>query len=91
MTTLPKVITPIIHLNGDRRETLMENLESAYRAVDDAMDKLRECAPNGRNYYPNPGRMQLAEAQHLERQLHLQAVRNSLAAEAIQIQEEADA
>jgi len=89
MHNVIEVITPIIHLNGDRRETLLENLENAYRAVDFALDKLRQCAPNGRNYYPAPGRMQLAEAQHRERMLHLQSVRDSLGSEAIKITEEA--
>jgi len=87
--TTPKVITPIIHRNGDRRETLLENIEHAYRAVRAAQDALRHCAPNGRNFYPEPGRMTLAEAQHRTRQEHLQAVLQSLSAEAEQIQDEA--
>jgi hypothetical protein len=82
------IVTPIIHLNGDRRETLLDNLERAFRAVRAAMDALRQCAPNGRNYYPEPGRLQRAERQHRERQEHLQAVYQSLEAEAIQIDDE---
>jgi len=83
-----QIITPIIHMNGDRREVLMGCLEQAYDAVGIAMDALRQCAPNGRNFYPEPGRMQLAEAQHRERQEHLRAVYESLEAEAIQIHHE---
>ena len=83
-----QIITPIIHMNGDRREVLMERLEQAYDAVGMAMDVLQQCAPNGRNFFPESGRMQRAEAQHRERQAHLQAVYTSLEAEAIQIQRE---
>jgi hypothetical protein len=82
------IITPIIHLNGDRKDTLVANLEQAYQAVMQAMDTLRQCAPNGRNYYPEPGRMQQAEAQHRRRQTHLQAVLDDLVAEVAQIDAE---
>ena len=84
----PEIITPIIHMNGDRKETLLANLEAAYDAVQSAIDALRQCSPNGRNYYPELGRLQKAEAQHLERMKHLYAVRESLEAEAIAIDEE---
>jgi hypothetical protein len=86
--TRPAIITPIIHMNGDRRETLLNNLEQAYSAVHEAMEALRQCAGNGRNFYPEPGRFERYEAQHRERQMHLQSVLDSLEAEAIQIQQE---
>jgi hypothetical protein len=86
-TTIP-VITPIIHLNGNRKETLIANLEEAYRALRTAQDALRECAPNGRNYYPEPGRLAQAEAQYRTRQEHLQAVCDSLLVEVEKIEEE---
>lgn len=76
------VIVPFIHMNGTSRERLLEALEEAYCAVREAMDKLRECAPNGRDYYPAPGRMEQAVAQHRGRQEHLQAVYDSIEAEA---------
>lgn len=79
------VVTPIIHLNGTSKESLLEALENAYAAVREAMDKLRECAPNGRDYYPEPGRMDKAVAQHRQRQEHLQAVYDSIEAEAYAI------
>jgi len=85
----PAVITPIIHLNGDRREALMAQLEHAYHAVSAAMDALRQCAPNGRNYYPEVGRFDKAETQYEGRMAHLRAVRDSLQAEVIKIQQEA--
>jgi tRNA isopentenyl-2-thiomethyl-A-37 hydroxylase MiaE len=77
------VFVPVVHMNGDRRETLLDNLECAYMAVRTAMDALRQCTPNGRNAYPVPGLMVKLEAQHRERQEHLMAVYKSLEAEAI--------
>jgi hypothetical protein len=87
MPILP-IVTPIVHRNGDRQETLLDTLETAYHAVRAAMDALRTCAPNGRNYYPEPGRLVLAEAQHRARQEHLHVVLESLEAEAGGIQRE---
>lgn len=83
-----QIITPIIHLNGDRRETLLANIEHAYEAVQNAIEALQRCAPNGRNFYPVPGRFEKAEAQHWTRMEHLGSVLTSLKAEAIQIQDE---
>ena len=80
--SLADIVLPVLHPNGDRPETLLDNLETAYAAVRAAMDALRQCAPNGRNFYPVPGRMQQAEAQHRARQEHLMAVLTSLGAEA---------
>lgn len=87
---IPKIelAVPFVHMNGDRRETLLTNLENAYTAVMAAMDAMRQCAPNGRNAYPQPGLMQRLEAQHRTRQEYLQAVADSLEAEAIALQEQ---
>ena len=74
---------PIVHLNGDRRETLTDNLETAYHCVQTAMDAMRQCAPNGRNAYLVDGLMQRLEEQHRQRQEYLQAVADSLEAEAV--------
>lgn len=87
---VPKIelAVPFVHLNGDRRETLLTNLENAYTAVMAAMDAMRQCSPNGRNAYPVDGLMQRLEAQHRTRQEYLQAVADSLEAEAIALQEQ---
>jgi hypothetical protein len=87
MAELP-IVTPIIHLNGDRKETLIENLERCYCAVSDAIEALRRCAGNGRNFYPEPGRLERYEAQHMLRMEHLMAVYRSIEAEAIAIDQE---
>ena len=82
LDTVSEIVLPILHPNGDRPETLLATLETACAAVGAAMDALRQCAPNGRNFDPVPGRMQQAEAQHRARQEHLMAVLTSLGAEA---------
>lgn len=82
-----ELAVPCVHMNGDRKETLLERLEIAYAAVGEAQDALRECAPNGRNAYPIPGLMEKLTAQHVARQHFLQAVRDSLEAEAIALQD----
>jgi len=81
MTQPIELAVPFVHLNGDRRETLLDNLDAAYTAVTAAMDALRQCAPNGRNAYPVDGLMQRLEAQHRQRQEYLQAVAVSLESE----------
>lgn len=75
------IIAPIIHLNGDRPETLCSALERAYIAVGTALLALKETAPNARNYYPQPGLFEQAVAQYQQRIAALKAVRLSLVAE----------
>ena len=85
---MPDIVTPIIHMNGTSKRALIDQLCTAYRAVQDAMDALRQASPNGRDFYPEPGRLQKAEAQHRARQERLQAVLESLEAEAEAIDRE---
>ncbi len=77
--------SPIVHLNGTSPERLIDALSDAYDAVNTAIDKLRECAPNGRDYYPEPGRMEKAIDQHRVRGEYLKAVLDSIQAEIISI------
>jgi len=87
---IPKIELAVafVHLNGSSRESLLEQLETAYTAVNAAMDALRQCAPNGRDSYPVDGLQQRREAQHRTRQEYLQAVADSLETEAIALQEQ---
>lgn len=89
---VPKIelAVPFVHLNGTSRESLESNLAAAYAAVLEAMDALRQCAPNGRDAYPQPGLMQRLEAQHRTRQEYLRAVADSLEAEAAALQKGAE-
>lgn len=82
------IVTPVVHRNGDRKETLIKQLEVAYRAVHAAQLALRECAGNRRNFYVDEGRWEAYRIQHQERMAHLEALRLSLVAEVEQIEKE---
>lgn len=45
-------IRPTIHMNGTARETLLNALCDASIAVQEAVSKLADTAPNARDYYP---------------------------------------
>jgi hypothetical protein len=49
--TEPLRTTPTIHSNGTSAKSLKDALEAAYDAANKARDMLRECRPNGRDYY----------------------------------------
>ena len=46
---------PMVHMNGTSRTALFDGYYRALQAVQDAMIVVRECAPNGRDYYPLGG------------------------------------
>ena len=77
------LVLPIIHMNGDTRETLIGNLSELYTALREADRALCQCGPNGRNYYPVPGLMEKAVEQHRRRQATLAALIAEIEAEAI--------
>lgn len=47
-----KLICPVVHLNGDTKETLLRGYEESYHVLNQALEVMRMMAPNGRNYYP---------------------------------------
>ena len=61
------IIAPIIHLNGTSAFRLKEALEHVYTGLCNVREDLRECAPNGRDYYLKPGKLDLAIEQHRRR------------------------
>lgn len=68
------MVLPVIHLNGDRAETLMEQALNAYRALQAADAALAEATPNGRNYYcsKDGDRTQAARDEHWSRREKVQ-------------------
>lgn len=74
-----KITAPIIHRGGSGQPHLIEAYEKANRALRDAMTALRECAPNGRDYYPLPeGSLRQAEREHEARMASLRGVLNEV-------------
>jgi uncharacterized protein YecE (DUF72 family) len=77
-----KLLVPCVHSNGTGKERLLEAIEEAHFAIGEAYEKLRQTAPNGRDYYvykDNPyERARLEWVSRMQRlhsvQLELQAI-----------------
>jgi hypothetical protein len=74
-------VAPLIHGNGTSKDELKRNLESAFDAVAAAALVLRQCSPNGRDYYMGNVLMTEAERQHRSRMGSLVGVMNSIETE----------
>jgi hypothetical protein len=60
---------PHIHINGTDAETLRDNYLKAMNAASALIDALRDCAPNGRDYYTiSSDAASVAMTEHLARQ-----------------------
>ena len=76
-----KILVPCVHGNGTSKESLMNAIEEAYSAIGDAYEKLRQTAPNGRDYYvykDNP--FERARQEWVDRMQRLSSVRMELEA-----------
>jgi hypothetical protein len=74
-------IVPHVHLNGDSRQTLLDDFAAATSALRKAIDVVQKTAPNGRNFYNHPegeGAMARATHEHLDRLRRLLAVNQEL-------------
>jgi hypothetical protein len=71
-----ETITPLVHMNGDSKETLETMWERFERAIQDAIDAAPEI--HGRNYYPKDNDHG-AKARHYLRKMlcQLDSVRRS--------------
>lgn len=81
MTAHTDLEMPFIHLNGTSRESLEEQVSTAYGAILNAVKALEGMHPNGRDYYPK-GADALARAteQHQSRVDRLVAIKDELMA-----------
>lgn len=77
---------PLINMNGDRRETLVEQRTKALNAISDALRALIDTCPHGRNYqgYPNDNQYRRDKALYDNRynvlyELHREIERETLA------------
>ena len=70
---------PTIHLNGTSKVNLIESLEEASFAIDNAYQALKETAPNGRDYYPQgPQAFTAADQEHVARLRKLDEVKEEI-------------
>ena len=83
------MVAPCVHLNGTSADELLSVRGEARAALRAALDALRQCAPNGRDYYLQPGTLAQAEAQHRQRVQALERVQDELLAEMEAICEQA--
>lgn len=74
----PEATSPIVHMNGTSADRLMESLSDVCDAAQKTYEALKQAAPNGRDYYQEPGRMEKAEAQHRWRMMLLDALQKSV-------------
>ena len=86
-----KVVVPIIHMNGSGATNLVGLRVEMLAKLDAAINALGAMAPNGRDYYPVPGKLDEALAAHQERLDALNNVRNAIEVECIAIQDLEDA
>lgn len=75
-----KVVLPVIHNNGTSKDSLMESLSYAGKALREAMDALARCEPNERDYYchEHAGAGTTARLDHHERIARLRSVYQEL-------------
>lgn len=75
------VIAPRVHMNGTSRDSLVAALDAALDAIRAAYDALKNCGPNGRDYYNHPQAphaMEQAQKEHRDRLLALHNVQIEL-------------
>ena len=78
-----QIIVPCIHMNGTSKKDLSDRLEEAHDAIGVAYDRLRQTAPNLRDYYVyEKGSIayEIAANQHYDRMKRLHDVQNELEA-----------
>lgn len=82
MKTHPDALrVPRIHLNGTSKEALVREYAAAREAVVNAMDAIKAITVHGRDYYVQSGNAyNEAAAQHRDRLLRLDSVREELEA-----------
>lgn len=62
------MIVPTIHMNGTSKAELVRGYEEAYESLSVAYEKMRQAAPNGRDYYPqSESAIGTAIDEHMER------------------------
>jgi hypothetical protein len=83
--------TPTVHLNGTSGEMLLEGYKAAAIAVNEALCKLEESAPNARDYYVQGAReFSHAMDEHMLRCHKLTAVREELVGLLHHVQDQID-
>ena len=79
------MIRPILNINGTSGEELIQTRRKAIEALDAAMKALQEMTPNGRDYPGQQERCRADRELHYSRFAQLDAMRNRILDEAVEI------
>jgi hypothetical protein len=70
---------PTVHLNGTSKDELIAQYERAMHDLSAAIDSLRDCAPNARDYYPqSDSAINQAIREHTDRMAKIMKVREEI-------------
>ena len=73
------VAIPTIHLNGTKKENLLEGYLAQIHAIRGALDAIQNNPPNGRDFYPQgDGAILVALDEHRQRLVTLGLVKDEL-------------
>ncbi len=74
-----KLATPLVHLNGTPKQSLLDPLLKAYEETAILYHELALTAPNGRDYYPLGAQaFEAAREEHFNRLTSVQRIREEL-------------
>lgn len=93
MSRIEPLITPFVNMNGTSPKQLVEGYREAYTALREAIKKLLEVYPHGRDYQQTPEQVAfypIAQRQHDERLKKLREIEEDMVALAIHVQDEQD-
>ena len=82
------MIRPIININGSSAFDLIDQRRNAMDALLEAIDALKQCTPNGRDYPGHYDRCIADRETHFDRLSALHTLREELLDEALHIQQQ---
>jgi hypothetical protein len=82
------MIRPILNINGSSAFDLIDQRRNAMDALLEAIDALKQCTPNGRDYLGDRDRLIADRDTHFDRLSALHALREELLDEALHIQQQ---
>ena len=82
------MIVPTLNLNGSSADDLINPRLAAMGHLMDAIEALRQAAPNGRDYPGDHEGLQLARDLHFSRLEDIKSLREELMREAVRIKEQ---
>lgn len=82
------MITPTININGSSIDDLVKPRLNAMDHLMDAIEALKQVAPNGRDYIGNNIACVVDREEHFDRLAKLRALREEIMSEAVYIKEQ---